>query len=248
MLFFICCSSAEKNVTQSAAQGDARALLEKITLINNSAPVSYDMTFTAEALMNNQKYKLNGNAQFDKTAARLSLFFTDFIFKSPISMMFNDGESVVMYFPSEKKLYRYNKNTIDFRSLWNVNLDYPVVHDIMTGRIPVIDGYTVKEAVLSADSKTSYLILENSRYYETISFKNDIPDKIKIMDKSNRSETDFYFSGAKKYGESFMFKKISIVSKAAWRFDVAIDSLKVNVPMKVKTINDIQIPLDVIGR
>jgi len=216
-------------------------LLDNVLLINNNAPSYYDMTFTIEGALNNQKYKLNGNAQLDAKLDLICMSFTDFIFKSPISTMFSNNNEIIMYLPSEKKLFKYAKKSLDLKTLWNINLDYEMMRILVSCKIPLIADYKIS----STDDK-SYLIMESKRYYETISFKNNIPDKIKIVDKNDRSETEFHLSAVKKYNESLIYRKISVLSKK-FNFEVSINSIKTNTPVKVKTISDIKIPMDVIS-
>ena len=239
MLFILSCTTAD-TIEYTRAENNT-GLLNGILLINNSAPSYYDMTFTVEGLMNNQKYKLNGNAQLDAKLNLICLSLTDFIFKSPISTMFINNDEIIMYFPSEKKLFKYTKNSLNLKALWNINLDYEIIRVLASCKIPLINDYKIS----STDDK-SYLILENKHYYETVSFKNNIPDKIKIVDKTDRGETDFHLSSAKKYDESLVYKKIFVLSKK-FNFEISINSIKVNTPVKVKTINDIKIPMDVIS-
>ena len=243
MLCVLSCATAD-TVEYTQTENNT-ALFSGISLINNNAPSYYNMTFTIEGLLNNQKYKLTGNAQLDAKLDLMCLSLTDFIFKSPISTMFSSNDEIIMYFPSEKKLFKYAKNSFDLKKLWGINLDYEIIRVLASCRIPLIADYKTKGPVVSADGKTSYLILESSRYYETISFKNDIPDKIKIIDKNDRSETDFHLSAVKKYNESLIYRKISVLSNKL-SFDISIDSININTPVKVKTINDIKIPADVV--
>ncbi|MCL2025405.1 MAG: hypothetical protein FWG92_01195 [Leptospirales bacterium] len=221
------------------------ALLNNIALINDNAPSYYDITFTIEGLLNNQKYKLIGNAQLDAKLNLFCLSLTDFIFKSPISTVLSNNDETILYFPTEKRLFRYTNNSFDLKTFWNINLDYEIIRILASCRIPLIDNYKVKESATSADN-ASYLILENKRYFETITFKNNIPDKIKIMDKNDRSETDFHLLSPRKYNETLVYRKISVLSKS-FSFDISLNSIKVNTPVKVKTINDIKIPRDVVS-
>jgi hypothetical protein len=239
-------NTAEKTDYVSSTKKDYHILVDSISQINDSAPAYYNMIFTIEGLLNKQKYKLNGNAQLDAKLNRICLSLTDFIFKSPISTMFANNDDIIMYFPTEKKLFKYGKNSIDLKSLWNISIGKEIIYALASCKIPLIDNYKIKESVVSPDGKTSYLIVENRLYYETVSFKNNMPDKIKIMDKNSRDETDIYLSGAKKYDNSLIYKKISVISKK-WNFEIKIDSIKVNTPVKVKTLGDIKIPLDVIS-
>jgi len=244
ILILSCTTTDTVEYTRSSEKSDT-SLLSDISFINDNAPSYYDMTFTIEGLLNNQKYKLNGNAQLDAKLDLICLSLTDFIFKSPISTMFSDNDGIIMYFPSEKKLFKYTRSSFDLKALWNINLDYEIIRALIRCKIPIIDDYKVIKSIVSTDGASS-LILENTRYYETVSFKNNIPDKIKIIDKTDRNETDFHLSAVKKYNESFVYKKISVLSKK-FSFDVSINnSAKVNTPVKVKTISDIKIPMDVV--
>ena len=239
----VSCTTTNPPSTPEGTSAETAPMLARVLEQNSKAVNSYDMDFVAEGFINKQTYKMNGIAQFDGSLNRLYFAFTDFIFKSPISQMFNDKDEVVIYFPSEKKLFKHNAKTMNLRQYGNVSLDYKIVYALITGKIPLIEGYRMREGIVEADGKTSYLILENNKYYETIAFKNDIPDRIKITEKSTGDETEFYYSGWKKYGESMLFGKLSIVAKTAnMRFNVIINKVKVNIPVNVKTVKDANLP------
>ena len=244
MLCIFSCATTD-TVEHAQPKGSNSDLLDSITLINDNAPLYYDITFTIEGLQNNQKYKLIGNAQLDANLNLFCLSLTDFIFKSPISTVLSNNDETILYFPTEKRLFKYANNSLDLKTFWNINLDYEIIRILASCKIPLIAGYKVKGSESSAD-KPSFLILENKNYYETITFKNNIPDKIKIMDKNDRSETDFHLLSPRKYNESLVYRKISVISKS-FSFDISINSIRANTPVKVKTINDIKIPRDVVS-
>lgn len=246
-LFILAACAGTQNDVPASFSGmdaDAAPMLERIIDFNSKAVNTYDMGFTVESITNKQTYKMNGSAQFDGSLKKLYFAFTDFVFKSPLCHVFGNEGEVVLYFPSEKKLFRHNAKTMTFRDYGNINLSYQFIYPLITGRIPLIDGYKVKNAIV--DGKASYLILESGRYYQTVSFTEDIPDRLKITDKTDGSETEFYFGNWKQYGEARLFRKLSIVSAASnMRVNVIVNSARVNIPVKVKGINDITIPSDV---
>ena len=95
----------------------------------------------------------------------------------------------------------------------------------------------------SNDGKESMLIVENNRYYETISFNGKSPDKIKLINKSTREKFEIYMKKPILQGDSHFFANVMIVSQnTPIRLDIHFNRIHLNAPVKVKTIEDSRLP------
>jgi len=236
----------KKEAVIRSGDGKIRSMLDAVKAFNSAAPDTISASMTIEGSMKTKKFKALGNAQFDRKAGKMALAFIDFIFKSPITHMFQDRDVIYFYFPAEKKIFKDNINTINLLNYSTINLDYKLVQDLATGRIPVLAGYTVKDGLASPQDNKSYLILENDAWYETISFSSGQPDRIKLMNKKTREEVEIYLKKKITSDSCSFFRQISIVIKnAETRIDVQFDDVKLNKPIMVKTISEIKLPRDV---
>ena len=249
----LCTACTKAVVKEKPANGlaptqdrDISLMLQSLSAINENSPSSYDLEFIVDGSLKSKKYKSIGNASFDRNSDRFYIVFLDFIFKSPVTMIFQDGKDISLYFPADRKLFRENRATISFANYTGVDLDFTVVYDLVTGKVPLIPGYSIREGYRTADGKTSYLILENSDYFQTISFAGSEPDRIKFVQKKNREEVEVYLrKKTVKDGTSF-FRNITIVMKKSdTRVDITFRGIKLNTPVKVKTVGDVKIPREV---
>jgi hypothetical protein len=223
-----------------------REMMDSVRSINDRSPGSFDYSFTLEGAMKTKKFKSTGTAQFDRKRDRFSASFVDFIFRSPLTSIFQNADEVILYFPSDRKLFRENRKTMNLRNYSGVDISFPVVFSLVAGKIPLLENYAVKEGYVSADGKSSYLILENSECYETISFSDGAPDRIKFLRKREREEMEIYLRRRTLKDGCLLYQNIMILVKALdVKIDITFSAMKVNGPVKVKTISDIKLPVDV---
>jgi hypothetical protein len=224
----------------------AREMMDSVRSINDRSPASFDYSFTVEGAMKTKKFKSTGTAQFDGDQDRFSASFVDFIFKSPLTSIFQNADEVILYFPSDKKLFRENRNVMNLRNYSGVNIPFQVAFSLVAGKIPLLENYAVKEGYVSADGSSSYLILENSECYETISFSNGAPDRIKFLRKREREELEIYLRKRTVKDGCLLYQNVMILVKDMdVKIDITFSVMKVNGPVKVKTISDIKLPVDV---
>jgi hypothetical protein len=220
-----------------------RDMVDRISAVNKKSPVSYAADFTIDGTIGDKTYKLLGNAQFNRKLRAMHVAFLDFIFRSPITVVFQEGDVIRIYYPVEKKLFVDNYKTIDLSNYGGISVNFDLLYSILTGGIPLIPDYTVKQGLISNDGKESMLIVENNRYYETISFNGKSPDKIKLINKSTREKFEIYMKKPILQGDSHFFANVMIVSQnTPIRLDIHFNRIHLNAPVKVKTIEDSRLP------
>jgi hypothetical protein len=234
-----------ENVT-SVMTDEIRRMIGIVDRINSHTPASFTSSIEIIGNVREKKFKSIGSVQYDKKAGRFNITFLDYIFKSPVTRIFQNGERISIYFPADKKLVLDNSKTIDIRNYMDLNLDYYLISELFRGSIPVLKGYKVKKGLASVDGKRSYLIIENSDYFETISFRGNNPDKLLIICKDTKEKIELYLKGFVIKGKSRYYKKIRIVAeKSGLRLDFRFRRIRINVPVKVRTIESIRIPRSV---
>ncbi len=226
-----------------AGKEGIRAMVDSIAVINKKCPESYALDFDINGTYGDKKNKILGNAQYDKKRRAMHVAFVDYIFKSPVMTILREGDTVRVYYPVEKKMFVDSSKTIDLANYGGVTIDFDMFHDIITGAIPLIAGYSVKQGLAANDGKGSMLILENPKYYQTISFQGNDPDKILLINKKTREKLEIYVKKPFAQGASRIYSNIMIVAQGVrLRLDITFKKIQLNGPVKVKTVKDIKLP------
>ncbi len=235
-------AGSDENITP-AMRDEIRRMTGIVERINSQAPSSFASSIEIIGNIREKKFKSVGSVNYNKKTGRFHITFLDYIFKSPVTRIFQDGDRISIYFPADKKLVLDNRKTINIRNYMDLNMDYYLVYDLFRGAIPVLKNYRVKKGLTSADGKSSYLIIENSEYFETISFRGDTPDKLLIIRKDNKEKIELYVKGFTIKGKSRYYKNIRIVAKKSdLRLDFMFKGTRINIPVKVRTIESIRVP------
>ncbi len=249
LLLFIgsCVSTGEKKeiIVEKSDNKEVNAMISRIEAINKNAVKTYSASFEVDGAVKKKKFKSIGRASFDRTAGKMYISFLDYIFKSPVTKVYINGKEIIFYFPVDKKLVKDNAATINLRNYNNIDIDYPIIYDLLTGVIPLIKNYSVKQGLAKSDGNKSYLILENDKTYQTISFYKNYPDRIKLVRKKNKRICEIYLKKRMSQDNGYFFRRIVMIEKAAdVRIALTFKSLKLNSPVKVKTVKDLKLPRD----
>ena len=228
---------------QPAGREGIRAMVDSIAVINRKCPESYTLDFDIDGTYGDKKNKLLGSAQYDKKQRAMHVAFVDYIFRSPVMTILREGDTVRVYYPVEKKMFVDSSKTIDLANYGGVTIDFDMFHDIITGSIPLITGYSVKQGLSANDGKGSLLILENPKYFQTISFQGNDPDKILLINKKTREKLEIYVKKPFTQGAGRIYSNIMIVAQGVrLRLDITFKKIRLNAPVKVKTVKDIKLP------
>lgn len=244
LLVFASCSGRDgsRKAEDIPLSGNDKEILLRIGEINESAPYSCDISFSLEASFKRRRYKLGGSYQFSKSEDRLYASVFDTIFKTPLAMLFAEGNTAAVYSPLQKKLYKY-ADASRGSGLRGTGLDFYLLRDLAGFKIPLLKNGKTKESSSSDDGRTAFIVLENNSGYESIFFEDGIPNKIVFSSKNSAQgdETEIRLSDSRLYGESLIPRKITVI-KGNDRVDVGLDSVEINTPVAVKTLDDIKLP------
>jgi len=220
-------------------------MISAVTAINGNSPQSYTVDFYVEGISDKSRFKAHGRAQFDRERGLMQVTFADYIFQSPVALLFLDGEEIRIFYPIEKKLFIDNSKTINIANYTGIGIDFKILYDLATGTIRLLQNYAVREGLTATEGSGSMLILENPESVETISFNGAVPDKILFINKNTRYKAEIYFKKFIVQGESRFFSRLKIIAERnRLQLDITFNKVLLNTPVKVKTIKDIKLPPD----
>ena len=226
-----------------AGREAVRGMVDAVTALAKKSPSTYTVDFNVKGSAGARKFQLLGNAQFSRQDRLMHIAFMDYIFKSQIAMFFQEGDTIRVYYTVDKKMVIDDARTFDLANYGGASLGYDLLHDMATGTFPLIRGYSVKEGLAANTGNGSLLILQNSVYYETISFKNGAPDRVLLINRKTKEKIEVYVKKILVQGDSVFFSDLTIVSGGGGvRLEINFNKVLLNAPVKVKTIKDVTIP------
>lgn len=225
----------EEKVSQMGSK-EPKALLQRINEINSKSAESFNAQISVDFFTDKKKFNSIGDAVFKKNPRMMKIKITDIVFKSPISILIQDGESLKFYFPADKTIYIDKTKTIKLKNYINLDIDFKILYPLIIGQIPVIPDYTIKQGLIAGESEGKnsgcfYLILENKYIYETISFKNDIPDKILLLQKDTKNKLEIYLEKPFTLSDVLLYKEVRFVLlHSGDRLVYRLKDIKINAP------------------
>ncbi len=220
-----------------------RVMVESISDINRKCPESYSLDFNIDGTYGGKKNRMLGSVQFNRKQRMMHVAVVDVIFRSPVMTILQEGDVIRVYYPVEKKMYVDSIRTIDLANYGGISIDYRMFNDLITGVIPLIPGYSVKQGLSANNGKGSMLILENPGYFETISFKGNDPDKILLINKKTREKLEIYVKNPVVQGASRIYSNVMLVAQnVSLRLEITFKKIQLNAPVKVKTLKDLKLP------
>ncbi|HRS78968.1 MAG TPA: hypothetical protein P5115_17590 [Spirochaetota bacterium] len=235
--------SAPEDQYHPSGKDGIRAMVDTIADINRRSPDSYALDFTIDGAYGGKKNKMLGSMEFNRKQSAMHVSVVDYIFRSPVMTLLQEGDVIRVYYPVEKKMYVDNARTIDMANYGGVSIDFRMFHDLITGVIPLISGYSVKQGLVANNGKGSMLILENPNYYQTISFRGNDPDKILLINRKTRERIELYVKNPVGQGASRIYSSVMIVAqRVPLRLEITFRKIQLNAPVKVKTFKDMKLP------
>jgi hypothetical protein len=251
ILFLSCSSTVRKDKSGKTPQkSDAKSSVDKISRyinilneINRTAPATISADMEIDGTFGKKKIKTIGKLLYSAEPLMMNLNIFDYIFKSPLLSVHQEGFVIRIYSPAEKKVFADNVKTLIFKNYIGAPVDFTVLYSLITGRLPLIENYKIKSFI--EDSRGKYLILENKTFYQTVSFDGDTPDKILIMNKENLEKYEIYINPVKREKSTYYSKLKFVMSSSGIKFDISFKYIILNSQLKLKTISDMKIPNDV---
>jgi hypothetical protein len=212
LCILIACSGSQIKTNANVSDiKDAMPLLDMVNKINDNSPETFSASFETEGSMGTNKFKLVGTAFYDKKLEKFTMNFSDYIFKSQLSSLLRNGKNIEVYYIPESKIILDSSETIKIKNYVPIDMDFNLIYQLLTSRIPLIENYSIHQA--KKDDDKSFLVLQNNNWYETIAFNLDEPERIKLTNKKTSQEIEIYLRSPLKQNESRYYKKIQIIIK-----------------------------------
>ncbi len=233
--------STEGRVVQLTEERDKAAeLIQKIEKANSDTPRIFSAKFVIEGVSpKNKKFKTLGEIACNREARLFKVTFVDSIFKSPMAVVAQDGRKIKVYMPVEKTIYEDDTLFINLKNYIDVNIKFDLISAVATWQVPMLKAYKIKQTALQKTSgagkeEENYIVLENDQYFETISIKNDLPNKIMIINKITKEKSEFYFENPERENNVLYFNTIRYISaQRGERISVKFSSVSAN-PSRLK--------------
>lgn len=245
-LIFVGCKSTPKVQTiQTATQTNSSEILKKIEVLNSKTPRSYVAEFTADVVTQKKSFKASGVSIYNQNPQKLRITLQDLVFKSPIVILVKDESLLKLYFPVENSVYVDDTSKQTSAGDNTLYFDYNFIAELSAGQIPLIENYKISNTVTNnADGVNhNFLILENDYFYQTISIKNDVPDKIMLVNKNNKDKIEIYLEDAYLTEDTTFYKSIRVLKPATGeRLSIKYKVVKFNTTVDLKEISTLKIP------
>lgn len=252
VLFFILCllnlncTTPKENIKKNNIKLNDRQskevdnLLNIIKNLNQNIPKTIKTNISLNATMNKNSYNAEGTAYYINKPQKLKIKLSDLVFKSPMLEVLQKDNTIKVYNPVNETLYTRNTNNLLKTNLLENNINFII--NFSLGKISLIKNYQVKKLVTKS-KREQYLLLENNKYYQTISFKNNMPNKVLFINKQNKEKLEIFFYNKTKIGNYSFFKKIkAFAQKSRNRLTINFYRIKTDIKLNEKNIFRLKVP------
>ena len=235
------CATAPRTPMEKTDLSAAQEIIRKIEEGNKALPSSFTAKISVNATINGRSFKTGGTALYLKNPASLKVTLQDLIFRSTFADILYQADVLKVYVPIDKSLYVREKDSVS-ETTASLELNPEFVSMTALGRIPLISGYAVTKSYSSQDKvkPEQIIVLENSSFYQSISVKEGIPDKVRILAKQGGDKFEAHFEEPVRNGHIVFYQKIVAFSERSGnRFELSYSKLSFDTAIdpKVFTLN-----------
>ncbi len=170
-----------------------RELISNIEAFNRQAPKEFRTELDIIGSLGEQKFRFSGQMAYRHEPRAMNLFLVDFIFRNPMSLFYQNEEIINYYFPQQKRVYVYTDTGMNLSEHFPLSAPFDYVYDIIRGRFPLINNYSLRGYTRSQSSSTTLLVLENKHYFQTIALKEGLVEKTLLIDKQSKNRFECYY-------------------------------------------------------
>ena len=242
------CATAQKDygTLKPGDLREAQEILKKIEFINSNLPESFTSRIAVKSTINGKSFSIAGNVYYASNPVAIKVMLNDLIFKSPVVEILLQADQLKIFMPIEQSVYIRNPDPErDTTASLEINTQF--LSQTALGRIPLITGYTVTKSFIEEEqgkiTGKRVVVLENKMYYESISVKNGIPDKVRILAKNGVDTFEVHFENPSQNDNVILYKNVSAFSENTGNnFSIEYIDLKLNAPFDRNKIFHIEIP------
>lgn len=205
--------------------------------INNNRPISFSCSMKVKIIADGKKYNASGLGYCKTEPFKIKIRLNDNIFRFKVLEMAISDSKVQAYYPLEKSFVidNFSMNADEINS---TGQNSSVLAALFSGKIPVISELTVNrvfhpEKEGEADKSQIILELENDKFIQIVSFKDDLPALIKVTDKENNTNYSIKYSKPY-YNDKYLFyENVEIISQKPYMYlNVDFYNLKIQNDLK----------------
>lgn len=249
LLILAGCASSTQEKDDVTAQlkdehGDrARELISVINTINSKAPDTIRAGFTIDGTAQGKKFKSTGTMNWQDSPRAMYASFIDYIFKSPVTLLFQEKDRLSVYYPVDKTLVTDTVSQLNLQNYIGFSVPAKVVYDLVTMRLPIIENSRVTRCLGEEGKDCNMIVFENSKWFETIVFENDRPVRIMTVHKADKTRAEFYLERPTTIGESRVYRRIRIIlPEQNVRLTVAVYNISLNQTVSIRTVEKYPLP------
>lgn len=229
-----------------AESEDVRKMLASVKDLEAKAPRSLAADFIIDGARREKRFRMTGNIQYDGNARAMHAAFFDYIFRTSVLVFLAEGNDLRLYYPVEKKLFVESMKGIDLRDYGGPAMGMEIIMALAAGNIPLVHGYRVKQGLRENSGNGTMLLLENQGYYQTVSFREGVPDKLLIINRESGERFEIYIKNRIYRSDLYCATHMVLVAlNTGLRIDLKLKNVKANGPVAVKRVRDIKLPPDV---
>ena len=243
LLFMSCSGKAIRHQFTVSEKKTIDELLLGLNNINSRTPETLTAKITINGTFGKKKYNAVGSVSFDSTSHQMNIVLYDFIFKTPITTVIKNNDDLSIHYPVDKKLILARLNSFRIKNITGIDMDIDCMVSLIEGSIPLIKNHSVKQVYTEDNGHRYYLILENSKTFETLSFKKGMPDRILFMDKKGNKKIEVYIDKYHWGRNSIYYKKLHLIDEQAKiNLNITFSNITINEAVSIMTETDIAIP------
>ncbi|MBN2080014.1 MAG: hypothetical protein JW838_13690 [Spirochaetes bacterium] len=223
-----------------------RGMLDTVKGFDSKAPLSIEADFIIDGAQRAKRFRMTGTLHYDRSARAMYVTFFDYIFRTSVLVFLADGNELRLYYPVDKKLFIESMKGIDLGDYGGPAMSMDIILALASGNIPLVSGYRVKQGLEENNGNGTMLFLENHRYYQTVSFRDGLPDKMLIINRENGERFEIYFKKRVNGSDvSYTTHMVLVASTTGLRIDLRLRNVRTNGPVAVKRARDMKLPPDV---
>jgi hypothetical protein len=193
-LFITCTSLPLKEDLITADVKETQRLLSVIESINSNRPQTLSSDVFVKVYADMRKFSVKGTLDYKAEPIQLRLKLSDPILRMLVADVYMDSAGLKTFIPLDNAVYIKRTSSTRFGK---IGFDPYFISNTAIGIIPLIQKpYEIKTFIEKTDRKDKYSIItfENIENTESITFLNDIPQKVEITYKQTGKKLDITYS------------------------------------------------------
>jgi hypothetical protein len=235
-LYITCTSLPVKEDLVTADKKETQRLLSVIEAINSNRPQTLFSEVFVKIYADRRKFSVKGTLEYNAEPIQLRLKLSDPILRMLVADLYMDTSGLKTFIPLDNTVYVKRTSSVRFGK---IGFDPYFISNTAIGIIPLIrTPYDIKTFTEKTESKDKYSIItfENSENSESITFLNDIPQKVEIVYKQTGKKLNVIYSDYTISDTIKFFGEIRAVSEPdGENFNIEFKNTKFNVKINERS-------------